>query len=1021
MPDNINFGIGVTEQGDGAALVDRMRQKLEQYRLELEKFENVQFGKRSNGDEQAYFRSVNSAAEGTIQAYAQIGRSIDLSSKEAVTAFRAQAAALREFLDVSEVADSTIERLDTVLVNLSQNQQRAAAAARAANAAAVGGNAPSSSVALAGASSEVAAASGAVAGLGSEVNALIGEFQKLGSTIDTTSLEAVTAYRLQGDALASNINRMGATTQELNQVGAAVARVERAYGAARIATDEENASMTRIPVTARRGADAFATLAFGIQAGGVSMRTTAIAIGSTTAALAQFADSARLAAAASGIGAFITILATVVGVFYDLNHEAEKTENTLGNLGDLSVSALKTMSKALDTQIAAAQTAALAAANLAHRDILPSGPEEASGTGYLESHVAAALQAKHAHDLQVYYQKLIDLRAQLTKALVSQVGQEDKEVSDMQRQDSENADQLLATRLYGQLAERRLAADQELKDEKEKLAKLSGTEAQHRAAEEALDRQHSERLLAIQEDYNKERQSLTEKIGLQLITEQEKTSTDEFFKQIQSADRARVAMKEEINNNKDIVNNPDPSTRNNLLKEADDVFNATVAAVESQRKDRIKEITDQVQSEMEAVAGQDVDVNRIAEKFHQQIELLKNAIASSTTDDATKAAAQKGIDLINALIPEEVAKARLEDIDKNTSAAVASAQEQIDRTNALLNARSITVQDSQKAMLAATIAQRDAVASAIPLLEAQAALIPGDTADQAKIEALKTKLLELNITVKEMSDSFYQLKETGISATEDALTAMLQNLPSVVVQNSQQQNNINAIKDHLAAANEQLQYLLNGPQTPGTAQQIAAIRSEIQATDIELNNARRQLTTWQSLFKEAAASIVKSLLDVETRMLAVYLVQKALGFVASVTGSTATGIQVAGDSGSGGVFAASGGYITGPGTELSDSIPAHLSHGEYVVRASAVRTLGVAFFDAINQAGAMPTMAKRARGYAAGGLVTPDRGSGHGGFDATIGLEEGLVARHINSRAGTKAVVNVIGQNRKIIRSLLGG
>lgn len=35
--------------------------------------------------------------------------------------------------------------------------------------------------------------------------------------------------------------------------------------------------------------------------------------------------------------------------------------------------------------------------------------------------------------------------------------------------------------------------------------------------------------------------------------------------------------------------------------------------------------------------------------------------------------------------------------------------------------------------------------------------------------------------------------------------------------------------------------------------------------------------------------------------------------------------------------AADGGYISGPGTETSDSIPARLSNGEFVVRASATR------------------------------------------------------------------------------------
>lgn len=48
------------------------------------------------------------------------------------------------------------------------------------------------------------------------------------------------------------------------------------------------------------------------------------------------------------------------------------------------------------------------------------------------------------------------------------------------------------------------------------------------------------------------------------------------------------------------------------------------------------------------------------------------------------------------------------------------------------------------------------------------------------------------------------------------------------------------------------------------------------------------------------------------------------------------------------IKAATGGYISGSGTATSDSIPAMLSNGEYVMRASAVSRYGVDFMNAIN-------------------------------------------------------------------------
>ena len=51
---------------------------------------------------------------------------------------------------------------------------------------------------------------------------------------------------------------------------------------------------------------------------------------------------------------------------------------------------------------------------------------------------------------------------------------------------------------------------------------------------------------------------------------------------------------------------------------------------------------------------------------------------------------------------------------------------------------------------------------------------------------------------------------------------------------------------------------------------------------------------------------------------------------------------------------ASGGAIEGPGTGISDSIPARLSDGEYVIPADVVRAKGIAFFDKMLKQHHMP-------------------------------------------------------------------
>lgn len=70
---------------------------------------------------------------------------------------------------------------------------------------------------------------------------------------------------------------------------------------------------------------------------------------------------------------------------------------------------------------------------------------------------------------------------------------------------------------------------------------------------------------------------------------------------------------------------------------------------------------------------------------------------------------------------------------------------------------------------------------------------------------------------------------------------------------------------------------------------------------------------------------------------------------------------------------ATGGSVDGPGTGTSDSIPAMLSNGEYVLNAQAVDRLGVPFLNGLNTG--------RLRGFASGGLV----GSG-GAYNRTASV-----------------------------------
>ena len=72
---------------------------------------------------------------------------------------------------------------------------------------------------------------------------------------------------------------------------------------------------------------------------------------------------------------------------------------------------------------------------------------------------------------------------------------------------------------------------------------------------------------------------------------------------------------------------------------------------------------------------------------------------------------------------------------------------------------------------------------------------------------------------------------------------------------------------------------------------------------------------------------------------------------------------------------AGGGLISGPGSGTSDSIPALLSDGEYVLRNAAVRHWGVGMLDSLNNLSRAPSINGGRLAFASGGLVQAPRGA----------------------------------------------
>lgn len=106
------------------------------------------------------------------------------------------------------------------------------------------------------------------------------------------------------------------------------------------------------------------------------------------------------------------------------------------------------------------------------------------------------------------------------------------------------------------------------------------------------------------------------------------------------------------------------------------------------------------------------------------------------------------------------------------------------------------------------------------------------------------------------------------------------------------------------------------------------------------------------------------------------MVQKITDAINSVKATVDVGVSVSRGY-------ATGGFISGPGTDTSDSILARLSSGEFVVRAAAVRRYGLGFMEALNGM-ALPRF--RVPAFATGGAVGDSGSSARDSVDVNLNL-----------------------------------
>lgn len=181
--------------------------------------------------------------------------------------------------------------------------------------------------------------------------------------------------------------------------------------------------------------------------------------------------------------------------------------------------------------------------------------------------------------------------------------------------------------------------------------------------------------------------------------------------------------------------------------------------------------------------------------------------------------------------------------------------------------------------------------------------------------------------------------------------------------------------------------------------------------------------TLKDAVKNLALTIINAMAQIAAQQLALQASNAITGW-----------LGLAGGAAGASVTAATGGYIRGPGTGTSDSIPARLSDGEYVVRAAMVSHYGVDFLHALNRG--------QLRKFAQGGLVSTPRVPSYPEPGLSETLREGgqqtqvvaspvniqqtlavdsaeLFSAGINTAEGSRAVMTFIRANRETLKQEL--
>lgn len=303
------------------------------------------------------------------------------------------------------------------------------------------------------------------------------------------------------------------------------------------------------------------------------------------------------------------------------------------------------------------------------------------------------------------------------------------------------------------------------------------------------------------------------------------------------------------------------------------------------------------------------------------------------------------------------------------------------------------------------------------------------------LESLKTPLDRLNEGTNELTDLLF-MGAIGVKTYSDALENLRQQYDPIAIEQARLAEQIKRDAEELERQGKSLALSLRTPieeytdslgqlnmmLADGVITQETFARAVEQSTlrlDDQVKKTQDSAAAFDDFGKQAASGVFDSFtndlfnpleasFDKALQQFTVMIGKMALEVAKQqIIKSIFSGAASAATGGIAGF--ASGGYVSGPGTGTSDSIPSRLSNGEFVVKASRVRELGVGWLDSLNRGKSKPGR----RNFAEGGLVT----AGGGGVNLTnVNFTDPReLEEFLQSRGGEQVIMNIVRRNRSMV------